>query len=153
LRIPSGDFYIGFAVENKHPNAQYNYPMVAAAGVGCYSSSLNLSGHGSWEVMNDCDVPLKITLYDESYVPDIADMGYPYIDIAPGSFNTGDKVNLILKVAPGVSVKFVSWTFDGKVCSDGSPVTLLNAGWHTIIATVTYKDGSKEIIEREVEVK
>ena len=153
LRIPSGDFYIGFAVENKHTNAQYNYPMVAAAGVGCYSSSFKLSAHGSWEVLNDCDVPLKITLYDESYVPDIADMGYPYIDIAPGSFNTGDKINLNLKVAPGVAVTSVSWTFDGKDCSDATAVTLQKSGWHTITATVTYKDGSKEIIEREVEVK
>lgn len=151
-RIPSGDFYIGVAVANAH-HEQYAYPLVGAAGVGCYWSSFKLSGHGSWEFLDGCDVPLQITLYDESYVPDITDMGYPIIDIPSGSFKTGHKIELKLKVAPGVAVTSVSWTFDGIDYSDASTITLQNSGWHTITATVTYKDGSREIIEREVEVK
>lgn len=152
IRIPQGDFYIGIAVENTHPN-DYNYPLVVPSGVGCYGSPLKLEGHGSWAYQDGYDVPLEITLYDEEYNPDIADFGNPYIDIAPGKFFVGDEIKLSVKIAPGALVKSITWTFDSERRTDGSTVTFLSSGWHTLSATVTYLDGSKEIIEREIEVK
>ena len=151
IHIPSGDFHIGYAVENVADN-QYNCLMALAPGVGCYTSSLTLDGHGSWNYTSGHDVPLIITLSDEDYIPGLPDIGFPYIDIAPGAFHSGDKVQLSIATSPNLLINGISWTFDGSDVSDGATVEL-RQGWHTACVTIEYKDGRKDVIEREIEVK
>lgn len=150
IHIPSGDFHIGYAVENVVDNT-FNCLMALAPGVGCYTSSFTLDGHGSWDYQSGYDVPLVITLSDESYVLGLPDIGYPYIDIAAGAFHSGDKVQFILATSPDLFIASVSWTFDETSVPDGTTVEL-QKGWHTACVTIEYKDGQKDIIEREIEV-
>ena len=79
-------------------------------------------------------------------------IGQPYIDIAPGAFRSGDTVVLKLATSPDSDFKAVSWTFDNVKFADGNTVTL-DAGWHTASAVITCSDGSKVVLEREIEVK
>lgn len=151
IRIPAGDFYIGYAVEEVGKN-DYDCLMAFCGGVGSYTSSLRLSGHGSWSYLKGYDIPMMITLFDQDYAPGLPDIGQPYIDIAPGPFKAGDKVILDIASSPALQIKSVSWTFDGVKFSSGSEIAL-DAGWHTVIATVSYADGSKDVLEREIEVR
>lgn len=151
IHIPSGDFHIGYAVENVADN-QYDCLMALAPGVGCYTSSLNLDRHGSWNYTSGYDVPLVITLSDEDYIPELPDIGQPYIDIAPGAYRAGEKVELKIASSPDLKIKSIAWTFDGAETPDGSIITL-TAGWHTVSAEVTYLDNTRDILEREIEVK
>ena len=151
IHIPSGDFHIGYAVENVADN-QYDCLMALAPGVGCYTSSLTLDRHGSWNYTSGYDVPLVITLSDEDYIPELPDIGQPYIDIAPGAYRAGEKVELKIASSPDLKIKSIAWTFDGAETTDGSIITL-TAGWHTVSAVVTYLDNTRDILEREIEVK
>ena len=151
VRIPSGDFYIGYAVKNVKAN-DYDCLMAFPGGTGSYTSSFTLAGHGSWRYQKGYDIPMVITLLDEAYAPGLPDIGFPYINLSPGPYKAGDKVTLDLATSPDYPVKSVEWTYDGVKFSTGSEI-VLDAGWHTLIATVGYADGSKDVIEREIEVK
>ena len=151
IRIPAGDFYIGYAVEEVVKN-DYDCLMAFCGGVGSYTSSLRLSGHGSWSYLKGYDIPMMITLFDQDYAPGLPDIGQPYIDIAPGPFKAGDKVILDIASSPALQIKSIAWTFDGVKFSDGSEI-VLDAVWHTIVATISYADGSKGVLEREIEAK
>ena len=150
IRMPSDDFYIGFAVENV--KSGQDGLMAVSSGVGCYISAFTLSGHGAWSFKKGYDVPLTITLYDQDYAPGLPDIGCPYIDIAPGAFKSGDKVKLKLATSPGDDIKSITWTYDGVKFPDESTVEL-DSGWHELSAELIYADGSKNVIEREIEVK
>ena len=151
IRIPSGDFYVGFAVENVKPN-EYDCLLALLDGPGCFTSELKLSGHGSWNYERGYSLPMMITLLDEDYAPGLPDIGYPYIDIAPGVFRRGDKIQLRIATSPDLEIRSITWTYDGVTFPDGTVVEL-DSGWHSACATVIYADGSKDVIERDIEVK
>ena len=151
IRIPSGDFYIGFGVQKAEPN-EYDAVSVVYEGFGCYHSPLSLSGHATWHYDSGYDIPLVITLLDDDYTIGLPDIGYPYIDIAEGALRSGDKVTLSIATSPDLSIKAITWTYDGVSFPDGSEVEL-DAGWHGVSAAITFSDGSKTVLEREIEVK
>lgn len=151
IHIPSGDFYLGVAVENVKSNKE-NSLIAVPSGGGCFSAPLNLQGHGDWKFLGKYDVPIIVTLSDEDYIPGLPDIGQPYIDIAPGAYRAGDKVELKIASSPDLKIKSIAWTFDGAETPDGCLITL-TAGWHTVSAEVTYLDNTRDILEREIEVK
>lgn len=73
----------------------------------------------------------------------------PFIKLA-ASYNAGDRLYFELSET-GKCIKTISWSYDGStqsgVCVD------LNAGTHTISASISYTDGSSETITATIEVQ
>ena len=72
-------------------------------------------------------------------------MGIPSItDPGKGSYSAGDVFSLEVSVPAGLTIVSTTWQFDGQP-ADGS--VTLEAGKHIVKATVTYPDGSVEVLE------
>lgn len=90
---------------------------------------------------------------DDPVIPDpqehtFAEYGITAIADA-GSYAAGDVFLLKMDMPEGISAQ-ISWKFDGLTVTD--PVTL-QAGKHTVTATLQYTDGSVETFELQINVK
>lgn len=149
LRVPSGDFKIGYAVKDAvFRDENHKYPMVCAQGGGYYYAEFNLDSP-SWQERSGYDIVMTVTLFDDAYVRNLRDLGYTMIDL-PDNVKSGDTLDLKLKVGRGLTVKQTLWFMDGEECDR---TVTLNAGWHNILAEIVYEDGTTETVEKDVEVK
>ncbi len=146
--IPSGEFYMGYAIENAIFSGEYQYPFAAAGGGSmCYSP---LSTNPSWNFQNGYSIIMMVTLTDEPTKHDLTYLNQAFIDLGKEELKAGDSFKFTVKFPKGVNTKPILWTLDGQRSS--STVTL-TSGWHTVVAAITYDDGTTEELETEFEVK
>ncbi len=146
--IPSGEFYMGYAIENAIYSGQYQYPFAVAAGGSLYYSSLTMEP--SWTAQTGYSIIMMVTLTDEPAKHDLTVLNHAFIDFGKEELKAGDSFKFTIKFPEGVQTKPILWTLDGQRSS--STVTL-TSGWHTVMATITYNDGTTEELEAEFEVK
>ncbi|MBQ9185350.1 MAG: M6 family metalloprotease domain-containing protein [Bacteroidales bacterium] len=151
LTIPSGkDIYIGYGVQN----ADNAYPLIISTTAkegGMYYASYNLNTV-SWtaydgalllsaKVVGDTDPGTgEITLAQLGYST-ISDPGF-------GSYTAGSEFKLALDQSLTKKPASVAWTFDGSATTKES--VTLSAGKHTVVALLSYQDGSTEEITLEI---
>ncbi|MBQ6199341.1 MAG: M6 family metalloprotease domain-containing protein [Bacteroidales bacterium] len=91
--------------------------------------------------------------YSNIPVSSFQDMGLNAIaDPGNGSYAAGDGFFPTLELAEGQNPVSVSWSYDGNGLSGNGEVTL-TAGSHSIVAVLTFADGTKETLELVIEVK
>ena len=73
--------------------------------------------------------------------PEITEMGYSLIGLSEDGF--------LLDLGAGKSLKSCVWTLDGAPCDKDVKIT---PGRHLITADITYADGTREILETEIEI-
>lgn len=98
----------------------------------------------------------KVSLY-ASYksapASSFQEMGFNAIaDPGNGKYLAGDGFFPQLELASGQEPSSVSWSFDGNGLSGNGEITL-TAGTHSIVAVLSYANGTKETLELVIEVK
>ena len=155
ITFPEGeDLYVGIAVKNAVP--EYNgYPFITSSGgSNTYFSEFNLE-NSNWAYAEEgyglvMTAKLSLRTSPQEELTSFAQMGFASIaDPGCGSYKAGDVFQLNMELPEGANAQ-VSWKFDGLTVTD--PVTL-EAGNHTVSATVQYADGSVETFELLIEVK
>ena len=86
-------------------------------------------------------------------VSSLQEMGFNAIaDPGNGSYAAGDGFFPELELADGSEPSSVSWTYDGNGLSGNGEITL-TAGSHSIVAVLTFANGTVETLELAIEVK
>ena len=86
-------------------------------------------------------------------VSTLQEMGFNSIaDPGNGSYAAGDGFFPELELADGSEPASVSWTYDGNGLSGNGEITL-TAGSHSIVAVLTFANGTVETLELAIEVK
>lgn len=155
LKVPGGkDLYVGIGIDQASGvySGYEGYLFYATMGGGnFYYDELNLE-RSNWKTNSDniaLMIEVKLTEEVEQGVDDgpksFAEMGIPSIsDPGQGSYSVGDVFNLEVSLPAGLTVTDTTWHFDGQPVD--APVTL-QAGQHTVKATLRYSDGSEEVFE------
>lgn len=155
LKVPGGkDLYVGIGIDQASGvySGFEGYLFYATMGGGnFYYDELNLE-RSNWKTSSDniaLMLEVKLTEEVEQGVDDgpksFAEMGIPSIsDPGQGSYSVGDVFNLEVSLPAGLTVTDTTWHFDGQPVD--APVTL-QAGQHTVKATLRYSDGSEEVFE------
>lgn len=93
------------------------------------------------------------TKYKNEPIGSFREMGFNAIaDPGNGVYSAGDGFFPELELADGEQPSSVSWTFDGNGLSGNGEVTL-TAGKHTIVAVLTFANGTVETLELVIEAK
>ncbi|MCR5407957.1 MAG: M6 family metalloprotease domain-containing protein [Bacteroidales bacterium] len=93
------------------------------------------------------------TKYKNEPVGSLQEMGFNAIaDPNNGVYAAGDGFFPELELADGQQPSSVSWTYDGNGLSGNGEVTL-TAGKHTIVAVLTFANGTVETLELVIEAK
>lgn len=101
------------------------------------------------------DLKVHLTVINNNIVESLSfqEMGINAIaDPGNGIYAAGDGFFPTLELAEGQSPVSVSWTYDGNGLSGNGEVTL-TAGSHSIVAVLTFADGTIETLELVIEVK
>lgn len=154
LTVPGGeDLFVGIAFEKADvPYSDYAgmlFP-ITLSGSNCYWAEFNLE-QSDWQSAGQYALKLEAIITEfaedggETGPASFAEIGIVSIaDPGKGSYSAGDVFNLEVLLPDGVSVASTTWQFDGQP-ADGS--VTLEAGKHIVKATVTYPDGSVEVLE------
>ncbi len=155
LKVPGGkDLYVGVGFDQARgiPSGYEGLLFITTlGGDNLYEDFLNLEKSDWTHIQDDISLMLEVelaekqddtvntgpTTFSEIGICAIADPGC-------GSYAAGDVFDLKLDVPEGVSVSAIVWELDGQAVD--SSVTL-QAGQHTLKATVSYSDGSEEVFE------
>lgn len=94
-----------------------------------------------------------VTKYKSTPASSLQEMGFNAIaDPGNGIYMAGDGFFPTLELADGQNPSSVSWSFDGNGLSGNGEVTL-TAGSHSIVAVLTFADGTIETLELVIQVK
>ena len=148
----NGDLYVGMAVYGT------DYPFYVLEGSGNLyaATTTGITGKHSWRAYDGYDLAVGVRVGDfedgEDAQVTLADYGFNCIAMPAEELCDGMSFPLQLHFADGSIPDSVSWSWDGASLTKGTETVRLNRGHHTVEATLTYADGSREVIEAEMEV-
>ena len=159
---PGSDVYVGYAIEDAHPDSGYDgfLFLISDGGNNCYRSPFSLD-NSSWSGSSSpCGLILDVTIVekldggeDPAEPGTLAQMGIPSIaDPSYGSYAAGSNFQLQLDLPEGLMPETVLWSFDGQDVTGAKSVSL-TAGKHLVTARVKWPDGSQETMALQLDVK
>ena len=160
---PGSDVYVGIAVENAYPEADYEYFLfyITPTGNNLYGSNFSLtssswvSSEGAFGLMMDVAIVEKLEGGEDPAEPGaLAQMGIPSIaDPSCGNYAVGSNFQLQLALPEGMMPAAEEvWLFDGAAVT-GAKSVALTAGKHLVTARVKWYDGSQETMSLQIDVK